>query len=245
MASWLQDALETISGAAHYHAWLYHQLEADLGSRVLDVGSGLGALPALFAGAGPRRIIVSDADDEMLQHLRRRFAASAAYEVRRLAIDQLSEADVTRAEPVDTITCVNVLEHIRDDGRALRQMHRLLAPDGKLLLIVPALPALFGTLDAAAGHYRRYTRRGLSAQLRQAGFRVAAQRYMNCLGVLTWWLAGRVLRRRRFHAGACAFLDRLVPWLERLEQRVPPPFGQSLVTICLKARVREERENST
>ena len=51
-----------------------------------------------------------------------------------------------------------MLEHIPDDARALACIHRLLAPGGRLLLLVPAERYLYGTLDRALGHYRRYQR---------------------------------------------------------------------------------------
>ena len=235
MTSRLKEALETVGGSVSYRTWLYHQLQDGLGHHILDIGSGLGELPRLFGAEGGRAIIVSDVDDEMLAHLRRLYAATAQYRVTRLCIGDRCASDLLQLEPIDTITCVNVLEHIRCDRAALMNMHRMLARHGKLLLIVPALPCMFGTLDQAVGHYRRYTPHNLNNKLRQAGFSVETQRYMNFFGLFTWWLAGRVLRCQKFHVGACRLLDRLVPWLERLERVWAPPIGQSLVTICRKA----------
>lgn len=234
MTSRLKEALETVSGAVSYQAWLYHQLQDGLGQHILDVGSGLGELPRLFGAEGRRVIIVSDVDDEMLAHLHRHYGALPRYRVARLRLGGRCTSDLLQSGPIDTITCVNVLEHIRDDRAALMNMHRMLARHGRLLLIVPALPCIFGTLDQAVGHYRRYTTHHLNNKLRQAGFSVETQRYMNFFGLFTWWLAGNVLKRRTFHAGTCRLLDRFVPWLERLERVWAPPLGQSLVTICRK-----------
>lgn len=235
MPSRLKEALETISGSVSYQAWLYHQLQDGLGQHILDIGSGLGELPRLFGAEGRRAIIVSDADEELLAHLRRDYAAAPQYRVARLCLGDRGASDLLQTEPIDTITCVNVLEHIRCDRAALRNMHRMLARHGKLLLIVPALPCLFGTVDQAVGHYRRYTTHNLNNKLRQAGFSVETQRYMNFFGLFTWWFAGHVLKRRTLHAGTCRWLDRFVPWVERLERVWTPPLGQSLVTICRKA----------
>ena len=51
----------------------------------------------------------------------------------------------------------DVLEHIEDEGAVLKEVHRLLAPNGHLFLTVPAYQFLFSVDDVAAGHYRRYT----------------------------------------------------------------------------------------
>jgi hypothetical protein len=68
-----------------------------------------------------------------------------------------------------------VLEHIPDDVGSLRALHRMLQPGGRLVLLVPALPAIYGTLDEALGHVRRYTAGELRKKYRQAGFRTVHQ----------------------------------------------------------------------
>lgn len=234
MASVLTAALEELSGSVKYHAWIYHHLRADLGRHVLDVGSGLGDLPRFFGAEGGRTVIVSDRDAGLVARLRRRYAGYPNYRVVPLCITDRDASSLLPPGVIDTITCVNVLEHVRCDRKALRNMHRLLAPHGKLLLLVPALPCLYTAADEAVGHYRRYTTQNLNKKLRQAGFRVEKQRYMNACGLFTWWLGGTILRHRMFHARICRPLDRIVPWLERLEQRWRPSLGQSLVTVCRK-----------
>ena len=234
MTDRLTDVLETLSGSVHYQAWIYHHLQDGLGRSILDIGSGLGDLPQLFGVNANRTIVVSNADEPLVERLRRRYAGCPNYRVIRLRLGEADAPDVLAPEAVDTITCVNVLEHIRHDRTALRQMHRMLAPGGMLLLMVPALPCLFGPADQAVGHYRRYTAPHVNRKLRQTGFVVERQRYMNFFGMFTWWLGGALFGAGMFDAHACGLLDQLVPWLERLERLWTPPVGQSLVTICRK-----------
>ena len=89
-----------------------------------------------------------------------------------LRICHLEECD--REELVrqrfDTVVCVNVLEHIEDDIRALRLFRELVAPtNGRVLIFVPAVPAAYGPLDAALGHHRRYVKRTLRTAFDKAG----------------------------------------------------------------------------
>jgi len=80
---------------------------------------------------------------------------------------------------------LNCLEHIQDDLGALRIIHDSLAPGGRIVLYVPALPMLFSKMDHHVGHYRRYTRKSLSAALLDAGFQVHSFEYVDSIGVIT------------------------------------------------------------
>jgi SAM-dependent methyltransferase len=140
-------------------------------------------------------------------------------------------------EEFDTVLCLNVLEHIRDDRRALDSMATLLRPrGGRLFLFVPAHPRLFGSPDVLAGHFRRYTRRGLIEAVEGAGLVVRRATYFNGLGAIPYFLNSRVLRPRSLggHVNTQIVLfDRLaVPLLRRIERLLPMPFGQSLVVLA-------------
>jgi len=71
----------------------------------------------------------------------------------------------------------DVLEHIPDDAGLLRTVHRLLAPDGRLYLTVPAYQWLWSPEDELAGHCRRYTLDGLRRVVERAGFQVEFATY--------------------------------------------------------------------
>src|SRR5437879_4103019 len=134
-----------------------------------------------------------------------------------------------RAEPGDLVGAAT-LERMEDDRASLVAMHDLLAPRGRLILLVPSLRALYGSLDEALGHFRRYVPRELAAKLSEAGFRVRHLEYFNLAGVPGWWFTGRVLRRRLIPRGALRWYDALVP-LFRLERFLPWRIGQSLIAI--------------
>jgi SAM-dependent methyltransferase len=72
----------------------------------------------------------------------------------------------------------DVLEHIADEAGALRQVHALIRPGGRLFLTVPAYAFLHSADDVAAGHFRRYTLASLARALLGAGFRIEHATYM-------------------------------------------------------------------
>jgi SAM-dependent methyltransferase len=108
----------------------------------------------------------------------------------------VSRADAQRLplqdDSMGVVTALDVLEHLEDDERAVRELRRVLRPDGVLVVAVPADPALWSAHDDAVGHLRRYTAEGLRALLTGAGFEIERLWSWN---VLLRPLA--VVRRRR------------------------------------------------
>jgi len=143
--------------------------------------------------------------------------------------------DIGGSFAADTVVAVNVLEHVEHPIEFLRAAHSTLIPGGALLLHDTALPALYGSLDAAFDHYRRYTRPDLDRSLRAAGFEIEKLHYLNFVGIAAWFAAGRLLRRTTLGRTQVRFYDRwVIPWLRRVESRVHPPLGQSLLAIARK-----------
>jgi len=205
---------------------MFDRLRGWIGRRVLEIGSGIGNLSVFLADR--ERLVLTDTREEYLSRLRQRFAGHRNIAVAHLFLP--NERSALGGERFDTVICLNVLEHVDDDGASLVAIRELLAPGGRLVLLVPALPALYGSIDRALGHHRRYKRAGLAALIRDTGFRVAHIEYFNLAGIPGWWLAGRILRRHTIPSGSLRLYDALVP-LFRLERLLPWRIGQSLIAI--------------
>ena len=78
---------------------------------------------------------------------------------------------------VDLLSALDVLEHLDDDMQALAEFHRVLRPDGLLLITVPAYRFLWSEHDEALMHRRRYIASELHAKLTRSGFRVLKRSY--------------------------------------------------------------------
>ena len=141
----------------------------------------------------------------------------------------------TALPPADAIVLVNVLEHMEYDEIFLEKAYNLLLPGGALLLLVPALPWLHGTLDNAFRHYRRYTKRSLNLKLERQGFRKVCTRYLNLPGIAAWYLTGTILRRATLRPQDVKFYDtRILPSVLAFEKYWEPPIGQNLLAIWRK-----------
>jgi 2-polyprenyl-3-methyl-5-hydroxy-6-metoxy-1,4-benzoquinol methylase len=217
-----------------YNRWLHERFDRFLGQRVLEVGSGIGnQTQYLTARAG---VVAAEPDPRYVRELQRRFEDHAQVRVVGVGFP-LSEPDRAdlQAERLDTVVCMNVLEHIEDDRRTLDDLASVLPPGGRLVLVVPAMPGLYGSLDRALGHFRRYDRAGLMALVSAAGFVVQEARFLNRPGVAGWWLNARLLRRRLLPAMQLRLFTWLMPLL-RLEARQTPRFGLSLLVLATKGR---------
>jgi len=219
--------LRRVEALRRYTAFLWDLMRPFVGRRVLEVGSGTGVMTRYLSTR--EEVVASDLDPEYVELLKRTFADKPNVVVRQLDLARLGEDGLARHR-FDTVVCANVLEHVEDDAGSLRAMRELLAPGGRVVLIVPALHALYGAIDVAIGHYRRYTREEIAAKLRGAGLEVEHVSYFNLLGVPGWWLNARVLRRRSVPGLQARVNDRLVPLL-RLERLLKPPIGMSLLAV--------------
>jgi 2-polyprenyl-3-methyl-5-hydroxy-6-metoxy-1,4-benzoquinol methylase len=219
--STLAKALDVTAEARNYNAWLLDRARPYLRGRILDAGAGLGTFTEILAAAG-HEVVALEPDPEFVSELRRRFTG-------RPNVTVLAGALETVDGEFDSIVCFNVLEHIRDDELALRNLRERLAPDGCLLLLVPAHPLLLGDTDRLLGHHRRYERKTLAALLAGVGYKVVTLRHVNPLGALGWllWFRLRGPPRGGWPAGAYRFYDRLVPVLRPLD-RLRLPVGLSL-----------------
>jgi len=228
--------LEIMSNANNYRRWMYHQIAPFIGQRILEVGAGIGNFTELLLDR--ELVVAADTYSPCVDYLRTRLGEQLKAVPLQMDIADLGE-QIDQSlinNRFDTVICLNVLEHIKDDGRALSNMYALLQPRGRLILLVPAFQFLFGTVDQSLDHYRRYTKSNLVPKIRQAGFQVEKTFYMNVIGIFGWFLNNRILKKREESKDQIQLFDQYIaPLAERVERFIPPPVGLSLIAIGLKS----------
>jgi SAM-dependent methyltransferase len=147
---------------------------------------------------------------------------------------QLPEPFESEGFAPDTFVMWNVLEHVGDDVRALAEMERALAPGGRVVIFSPAGRSMMSAMDSRMGHFRRYGRRELSRKARAAGLVPVVERQVNLVGALGWWVNARFLARRELPRGQSRLFDLLVPLLRLWEDRLPVPWGLSVLFVAEK-----------
>ncbi len=205
--------------------------------RILDLGCGPGNLLDYLAPHGDP--FGSDFSQDALQ-----FCAGRGFK-------RLFRADFhhlpLRAESLDLITCIDVLEHLSDDRGAIGELVRVLRPGGLLVVSVPAFMFLWGDHDTMYGHHRRYTTGQIRERFEAAGLRVHKLSYFEPLFLLPLlvyrnlkkiFTRGKALEQRddfvKLPVFVNAALCRLIA-AERFALRyLDFPFGVTLLAVASK-----------
>jgi 2-polyprenyl-3-methyl-5-hydroxy-6-metoxy-1,4-benzoquinol methylase len=227
--------LELFAETPQLNRWIYGKLAPHVRGDVLEIGSGIGTLSRLIVAdlANDARVVLSDNDPTYLSALSTAFADDRRVSVVPYDLEGLPPPAIAERR-FDTILAVNVVEHVANDRALIATLTELLAPEGHLLVYVPACPFAFGALDRALGHYRRYTSGDLQRLLAGAGLATEAHRYVNLLGLIGWLMTGKVLRRERLGRSGVMLFDRLIP-LVMMEDRVNLPIGLGLYAVARKS----------
>ena len=218
-----------------YYRWMFGYFHEFIRGKVVELGSGQGhGIP--FYLDSTESILAVDSSAELLEQLEKRLASE---KIKTARADLNDDWDFAGDGTVDTFMAMDILEHLEDDGKITRQIAAKLRPGGRLVVKVPAQSRLYGPMDEASGHARRYDRGRLTALMADAGLVTEFCRHVNPLGALTY-----ALRRKRrtnlsktFTRGQLRIINRLMPLLSILDA-VPGLRGLSLVGVFSKPEAR-------
>jgi SAM-dependent methyltransferase len=226
--------LQQMANATNYLAWQFGMVRPHLRGRVLEVGAGIGTFTSHMALVA-EHVTALEPNRYCFERLTRDTVHLPNVSRYELPVEEF-HATVARNRTFDTIVCMNVLEHIRDDAAVLREFRSLISPGGRLVLLIPAIPLAFGEIDRRLGHYRRYTKRGVRALFSSTGWRDVQLRYFNVVGLLGWLWNTKVLVKHAQSDHQIRLFDRaIVPVLSRIESAMPVPVGQSLLAVATPA----------
>ena len=182
--------LADMNHARRFNKWMANTLRPYIGNRVLEIGAGIGTLTNEFI---PRDLYVaSDIDHHALDYLNAYAVGKPYLHVRRL--DACNTEDFKElAEQFDTVLIINVLEHVADEERTLCSLYSSLMSGGKVIILVPQYPALYGSFDRVLHHRERYTKAKLSAAMVKAGFQIEKIFDFNRFTVPSWFVNGKIL----------------------------------------------------
>lgn len=217
--------------AVNYNNWLFSQVEKYTGNRILEVGCALGNFTKKIINKD--FICAIDIEEEYIETIKSFFNGKDGFKAVKCDIS-LPESIALKSNRFDTITCFNVLEHIKNDDIALRHMYQLLESRGSLCLVVPAFQSIFGEMDKTDNHCLRYNKKLILEKVKIAGFQILSARYINALGFFSWWFNGKVLRRKYIPFLQMLIYDKIIPLVSAIEGLINLPFGQSLVVIARK-----------
>jgi ubiquinone/menaquinone biosynthesis C-methylase UbiE len=241
--SYPEGGLDVLGLDGGHGFWFDHRFQAVLDllthegvTSLWDVGAGAGSMVGRLSQAG--------IDVVAVEPLRAGAEASARLGVTSFCgtLQDLQLPDAC----LPAIGMFDVLEHLEHPEELLKETHRVLQPDGILVVTVPALKWLWGDEDDVTGHFRRYRKGSLDETVSATAFRPLTSQYLFAslvpaaalLRALPYSLGRRkpeveVLAKMKRQLNTPAPIDRGMRWLLRAEKALatatPLPVGLSIV----------------
>lgn len=221
------STLESMSLANYYNKWSYDQFSKYLNGEILEIGCGIGSFTSSLLNKG--NVIAIDIDQNLIKQARQQNNQA-----------KIGYGDIEKEEyffgkkQFDTVVCINVLEHIKNDETALNNIFKLLKKDGNLILLVPIHQFLYGEIDKNIGHFRRYDPAGLVDKIKRLGLNIILAKKLNLLGAVGWFFAGRIFKDKHIEPGKIQIFNILAPLFLFLEKFIEPPLGTSVLIIAKK-----------
>ncbi len=226
------ETLRRMKKLSRYAAWQASLMKPYFGKRIFELGSGTGTMSEYYKDCD--RLWLGEISDEYRKILDERFEGLHHVESCFLDLENPTKPEEINEEP-DTVVSTNVFEHIKDHEAAFRFARDVLEPGGHLILLVPAMPGIFGTLDEKLDHYRRYDKDSLGDLLEENGFVIERMHYLNALGAIGWWFNGKILKRTILPKRQLGLMDKLLPYL-KLEYKLNLPWGLSVLAVAKKPK---------
>jgi len=232
--------LESMGQAIWFNQWTYELFREYIEGTILEIGSGIGNFTKKLSLH--RDVYAIDIEREYFPIIRKKLKKSGV----RIGFGDIETGTYFFGKKTfDTLICLNTLEHIKHDVKALSNMHSLLRPNKHLILLVPAHQFLYSTLDKAIGHHRRYSFSNLIVKLKRAGFRILIKRRINMLGAVGWFISGKILKEDTIAERKILLFDRIAKYILPIERHIDIPFGTSLLIIATKPALSIKRRTKT
>jgi glycosyltransferase involved in cell wall biosynthesis len=225
------EILDALSYAPNFNRWMADTITPYLGQRILEIGAGTGNLTRPLSN---RKIYyaATDIGPVHLETLRNRFQHRPNLEVRRCDVQSAEDVSYFQGR-VDTIVCLNVLEHVEDADSSARNIFNTLPAGGRAIILVPQGQEIFGTLDIVLGHHLRYSREQLRNCLESAGFQIEQIIEFNRISRPGWYITGKILKRSKLARFPLRIFNKLV-WLWRRIDAKLPWGAVSIIAIARK-----------
>jgi len=223
-----EQNLNIMSEADNYNNWIYNNIKEHIGDDVLEIGSGVGAMTKYF---DDRELCCVDINDKHIKALEEKYKS---YTNIKIVKTDISRNFHNIKKQFDTVLCINILEHVEDDLNMLINIYNLVKQGGKFVLVLPAFQSIYGTIDEADNHYRRYNKKDIKKVLDIAKFKDVNISYTNMAGFFGWYYHGKVLKIKTHNKGDISLFDKLVPLFAKVEKIIIPRFGLSMIVVCKK-----------
>lgn len=201
-------------------------------AKILDVGCGTGINLPLLSRFG--QVLGVDNSPQAVDFYKEYGGQAVLSDATKLSLPSESQ---------DLVTAFDILEHLDDDAKAVKEWCRVLKPGGYLFISVPAYQWLFGPRDIELSHRRRYSRGGLVELTKGTDCQVVFSSYFFALSFLPFLIQrfiSKLISRSPGYTPAPPVVNQFLIWLGQIEagwlKILPLPFGSSVLVLARKQK---------
>jgi len=217
--------------------WVERTMTTYKNPQILDIGCGTGFNIVYLNQLGYNKVVGLDFSPDALEYCRsRQLNVLICGNAENLPISQRC---------YDLILVLDIIEHLKDDRRALSEIFRALKPDGTLIIFVPAFQFLWSFQDEISHHQRRYNAMELKEKILHAGFKLMKLSYVNSILFPVVWLGRVILRVFPKYFNITSESQMNPSWMNGILYRIfltelpllrfmNFPFGVSILCVCKK-----------
>lgn len=206
--------------------------------KIIEIGAGTGNVSRYLHNNNYKNISVGEMHLSGLKYAKE-YGVKECY--------QFNLLDTPFENEFDAVCMFDVLEHIKEDALALKNVNKSLAHKGKLVLTVPSHMWLWNRGDAIAGHKTRYIKKELINKLEDNGFKILKARYFFMSITPLFFLRTILNRDDKSEVKEAEYnkdismnpiLNGVLLFISRVENKIshffPNIFGGSLLVIAKK-----------
>ncbi len=229
-----EKTLDVISKADKFNFWMFNTILPYTKGEILEIGSGIGNISLFFLENGSK-IALSDIRNNYCQNLETNFNKYSN-------LNSVIQLDIVDKEfdkkysqyfnKFDSVFSLNVMEHIENEQEAITNCKKLLKHNGVLITLVPAYKTLYCKFDEELKHFRRYTKKSLKNVLIKEGFAITRSFYFNTIGIIGWFISGKILRKKTIPENQMKFYNKLVPLFKIIDKLLFNSMGLSVICIA-------------
>ena len=204
--------------------------------KFIDIGAGNGLVLRFFKDRG-FEVTGMELSQELCDAMKKN------PQMRGIEVVQGNITEKKGSENFDYVLASDVIEHIEDDRKALKNLFSFVKPGGLLILTIPAHSHLFGKRDKAWGHHRRYDKKVLLDKLSILQGKVEFITYWNLSGYFPYLISEKVLRKpiNESMRHSQSFVSRMVRKIIELELRTEEFLGYALLGLTLVVGIRKNK----
>lgn len=194
---------------------------------IIEVGAGCGSFTRSYFHSQIKKLVLTETDKKNISELKEKFRNYINVKVLNLVIDNIDEK-------FDTILYFHVLEHIDEDIKELENAKKRLNSGGHLIIMAPAHQNIYGNLDKAVGHFRRYEKEFFTKDL--IGLQLINFKYLDSMGYILYFLNKIFFKKEKFPSKIKIFLwDKLfTPLSIIIDFLLNYRFGKCIVAVYRK-----------